>query len=47
MKYLVMAISNKDILETFEKGEIVEVGGQIIDPKLLVKYKSREYSGRK
>ena len=42
-----MTVTNKDILETFKPGEVKEVGGQIIDTKLLNAYKSKEYSLRK
>jgi len=33
-----MSVSTKDILDTFKKGEVELIDGQIVDPK---KYKSK------
>ena len=46
-----MSISNKDILETFQKGEVVEKDGQILSKELAKIYesnkKSAEYINKK
>lgn len=42
-----MTVTNKDLLKTFKRGEIVEIDGQLVDPEIARYRSNSEYKKKK